>query len=63
MTKGDKGPYILRSLFTMKIMQTHSLLLELTTTLCDRAFVEPSVFQPNNTTQTDTQTPQFQIIL
>lgn len=63
VTKGDKEPYTLSSSFTMSIMLAYSLLLELTTTLCDRAFVEPSVFQHNHITQTDTQKLQFQITL
>lgn len=50
-TKGNKEPYSLRFSFTMSFMQTYSLLLVLTTTLCDRAFVEPFVFQPNHMTR------------
>lgn len=46
----------------------YSLLLELTlcdirASLCDRAFEEPSVFQHNHMTWTDTQKTQFQITL
>lgn len=37
----------------------YSLLLQLTTTLCDRAFEEHSVFQHNHMTQTDTQKLSF----
>lgn len=50
----NKEPYTLRSSFTVSIMQTYSLLLELMTMLADREFVESSVFRHNHMIHTDT---------
>lgn len=61
ITKGYKESYTLRSLFTMHIIQTYSLLTKIITTVCDRTLEDPSVFQNNPITQPDSQKPALSL--